>query len=180
MLAIVPAWIWMSHETFLCLNKPAAPGFRFQGFAQSQWQHASMGWIMDAEKKKARRNGMGHACMPKIMFRRCWRCCVCVAPLASAPAAGDSREQTNGGWWWVLRRWPNPIEDNPNLSMTLSTAAGFVEKAATNPSIQHEKKKKRDLFSQGSRSIAVGRSGGTVHGWLVCNERLLGLYNNRC
>jgi hypothetical protein len=55
----------------------------------------------------------------------------------------------------VLRRWPNPIEDNPNLSMTLSTAAGFVEKAATNPSIQHEKKKKSFLTTQGSRSIAV-------------------------
>lgn len=55
----------------------------------------------------------------------------------------------------VLRRRPNPIEDNPNLSMTLSTAAGFVEKAATNPSIQHEKKKKSFLTTQGSRSIAV-------------------------
>lgn len=54
---------------------------------------------MDAEKKKkARRNGTDHACMhaennvQEMLAMLCF-----VAPLASAPAGGDSREQTNGG-----------------------------------------------------------------------------------
>lgn len=51
----------------------------------------------------------------------------------------------------VLRRRPNPIEDNPNLSMTLSTAAGFVLRGEGSDKSKHTAREEKKIFSHNSR-----------------------------